>query len=113
MEMQNIKVLYAGRTTTVEDEWQRAFVTPVKLDGATLDKIAEVNEYIGAGISHAEYISKLDKESGAVHYQLSFELHINGEDVGYGKIKLYESEARQIETGIEHFHEQSKEVSRE
>lgn len=103
-EIENIKVKSAGKTDYVyhiggvhsggvdED------ATHIVLDGKTVDMIASECGYIGAGLSNFEFIVRHDRDSGQTSYALTFEMHINGEEVGLKSFRLSENEGLQIQT---------------
>lgn len=113
-EMEHIKVKAAGETIYVYHNggYRRGGIdedsTHVILDGKTIDNIAAECGYIGAGLSNFEFIVRHDRDSGQTSYALTFEMHINGEEVGLKSFRLSENEGQQIQTGIDEYRVQQQ-----
>ena len=97
--IENIEVRYAGGDTHIQGFDRDEVVTQVQFDGRTIDRIAEESHYIGAGLSNFEFrMVQMGEQTQSAF--LSFEVHINGEEIGRKTIRLNADEVQQIQNGI-------------
>lgn len=104
-QIENIKVLAAHEEGIVHNSdsfrlERDKIVTQVSFDGATVDQIAKEVHMIGAGLSDFRLLTILDHNAETVEHQLSFCVHVNGEEVTSKTIRLSPEEGAEIEHQI-------------
>lgn len=104
-QIENIKVLAAHEEEIVHNSdpfrlGRNTIVTQVSFDGATVDQIAKEAHMIGAGLSDFRLLTILDNKAETVEHQLSFCVHVNGEEVTSKTIRLSPEEGAEIEHQI-------------